>query len=178
MLIKLYRIRDYDFKLIVFVTALAIIGIYAVSSANESYHSKQLFGVIAGTLLMILFSLFDYTMLLKLYWFIYILNIVLLLAVKVQGVTRGGATRWIVIGGVQFQPSETAKIAIILFFAAFFMKHYEEITTLKVFILTIVLFAPVFYLIYSQPDMSTSIVLVILFCILFFAGKPDILIGP
>jgi rod shape determining protein RodA len=168
MLIKFYRIRDYDFKLIVFVIALSIIGIYAVSSANESYHSKQLIGVIGGSLLMIFVSFIDYTAILKLYWIVYIVNIVLLLAVKLQGVTRGGATRWIMLGGIQFQPSEVAKIAIIMFFAQFFMRHYEEITSLKVFILTILLFAPVFYLIYSQPDMSTSIVLVILFCILFF----------
>lgn len=168
MLIKLYKLKDYDFKLIVLVSALAVIGIYAVSSANESYHSRQLMGVLIGTFFMIFLSLFDYNLILKLYWIIYIANIALLIAVKLQGVNRGGATRWLVIGGIQFQPSETAKIATIMFFAAFFMKHAEEIKSLKVFIFTLLLFGPIFYLIYDQPDMSTSLVLMILFAIMFF----------
>lgn len=168
MQFKLYRIKDYDFKLVIFVLALSVIGIFAVSSANEAYQNKQIMGVVFGAFLMFALSLFDYNLLLRLYWVIYAANIVLLLAVRIQGVTRGGATRWIVVGGIQFQPSETAKIALILFFAAFFMRHAEEIKSLRVFILTIAFFIPVFYLIYSQPDMSTSIVLSILFCILFF----------
>ncbi len=147
---------------------MAVIGIFAVSSANESYHSKQLMGVIVGTFIMIFLSLFDYHLILRFYWVIYAANKALLVAVRILGVKVSGATRWIIIGGIQFQPSEVAKIAVIMFFAAFFMKHAEEIKTIKVFIMTMVLFIPVFYLIYEQPDMSTSIILMVLFAILFF----------
>lgn len=168
MILKLYKLKDYNFKLLVFVTGLSIIGLYAVSSANASYHARQLRGVVLGIFLMIVFSLLDYHVILWFYWIIYGVNIALLAAVKFFGVTRNGATRWIVIGGVQFQPSEVAKLAIILFFAAFFMRHAEEIKTFKMFVITVLLFAPVFILIYTQPDMSSSLIILALFAILFF----------
>ena len=167
-MLKLYKLRDYDFKLIVFVIALSIIGVFAVSSANESYHNRQLMGVGIGIFLMLVISFFDYNIILKLYWIIYIVNIILLILVRIQGARSHGAKRWLNIGGFQFQPSETAKIMMILFFAAFFMAHQEEMKNLRFFIISVCLFAPIFYLIYSQPDMSTSIVISLLFCILFF----------
>ena len=64
-----YTIRNYDFKLIVMLILLSAIGILAVGSAEESLQSKQLFGVIAGVVMMIVISLFNYKWLLKLYWF-------------------------------------------------------------------------------------------------------------
>lgn len=167
-MVKQYRLRDYNFKLLFLVVALSVIGIFAVSSANDSYTNRQLGGVIFGFFLMLVVSLFDYNIIMKFQWIIYALNIFLLALVKINGVNRGGATRWINIAGIQFQPSETAKIFLILFYAAFFMKHHEEIKGIKYFILTIVFFIPIFIMIYTQPDMSTSIMITILFCILFF----------
>ena len=167
-MIKLYRLKDYDFKLIVFVVALSVIGIFAVSSADASYHNRQIMGVILGAFLMLVVSFFDYNILLKLYWIIYVANIVLLVLVRIQGARSHGATRWLNIGGLQFQPSETAKIMMIVFFAAFFMKHSEDLKSFRFFLISVLLFAPIFYRIYSQPDMSTSIVIILLFAILFF----------
>ncbi len=167
-MIKLYRLKDYDFKLIVFVVALSVIGIFAVSSADASYHNRQIMGVVLGVFLMLVVSFFDYSILLKLYWIIYVVNLVLLTLVRIQGARSHGATRWLNIGGLQFQPSETAKIMMIVFFAAFFMKHSEDLKSFRFFLISVLLFAPIFYLIYSQPDMSTSIVIILLFAILFF----------
>lgn len=167
-MIKLYRLKDYDFKLIVFVVALSVIGIFAVSSADASYHNRQIMGVVLGVFLMLVVSFFDYSILLKLYWIIYVVNLVLLTLVRIQGARSHGATRWLNIGGLQFQPSETAKIMMIVFFAAFFMKHSEELKSFRFFLISVLLFAPIFYLIYSQPDMSTSIVIILLFAIIFF----------
>ena len=80
------------------------------------------------------------------------------------------AKRWLVIGGIQFQPSETAKILLILFFAQFIMKHKEEMGTLKIVGSCVLLFVPSTYLILKQPDLSTSIMVVILFCVVMFVG--------
>lgn len=168
MIIKQYKLRDYNFKLVFLIIVLSVIGIFAVGSANISFQDKQLKGVIMGIFLMIVVSLFGYNIILKLYWLIYVLNIILLVLVQIQGVSRGGAQRWLNIFGVQFQPSETAKIMLILFFAAFFMKHEEEINNIKYVILAIVLFLPIVILIYTQPDMSTSIMVILLFSILFY----------
>lgn len=168
---KGYKIRNYDFKLILLILALSTIGVFAVGSAQQSVQQKQLLGVIAGTFLMVVISLLDYTVLLKLYWLMYLGNLVLLLLVRYLGYETKGAQRWFQFpGGFRFQPSETAKILLILFFAQFIMKHIEKFNTFRIIGLCVLLMAAPWYLIYKQPDLSTSIVMLALFCIIMFAG--------
>ena len=168
-----YRIRDYDFKLVLMVLALSTVGIIAIGSAEESLQTRQLAGVVAGAFLMIVVSFFDYTMILKLNWVMYAGNLVLLVAVWQFGKKTMGATRWLRIGGdggLQFQPSETAKILLILFFAQFIMKHRKKLNTVGIILSCVVLMAIPWTLVYKQPDLSTSIVLVVMFCVIMFAG--------
>lgn len=169
-MLRQYRIRDYDFKLIILVVALTVIGILAIGSAKESVQSRQLAGFVLGLFLMLVISLFDYSVILKFYWILYVLNIVLLTLVKVMGVEAGGAQRWLNIFGIQFQPSETAKILLILFYAQFIMKHKEEMDSFRMIAACIILFIPPIALIYKQPDMSTSIMVALLFCVILFVG--------
>lgn len=166
-----YRIRNYNFKLIVMILLLSTVGILAVGSAEESLQSKQLIGVIAGFVMMVIISLLNYKWLIKLNWFMYIGNLILLLLVEFLGKEGGyGAQRWLRIGSFQFQPSETAKILLILFFAQFIMKHKEKLNTLKVLSFLILLVIPPWVLIYSQPDMSTSIMLLVVFATMIYVG--------
>lgn len=167
---KRYRIRDFDFKLVLMILALSAIGIMAIGSAEESLQTRQLAGVVAGAFLMIVICFFDYTWILKFYWLMYVANLILLLAVWQLGEESHGATRWLRIGGLQFQPSETAKILLILFFAQFIMKYIEKLNTFRIIALCVALMAAPWYLIYKQPDLSTSIVMLALFCIIMFAG--------
>lgn len=166
-----YRLRNYDFKLIIMILMLSIIGVLVVGSAEESLQSKQLFGVIAGTVLMVIISLMNYKWLLKLNWFMYIGNLLLLLLVKFLGDEGGyGAQRWLEIGTFRFQPSETAKILLILFFAQFIMKYKDKLNTVPVLVSCVVLVLIPWYLVFDQPDLSTSIVLIVVFCIVIYAG--------
>ena len=165
-----FRLRDYDFKLVFMVIALAIVGVMAIGSAEPSLQSRQLAGVVAGSVLMIIISFFNYNWILKLNWIMYVLNLLLLLAVKLFGDDGGGAQRWLEIGGLRFQPSETAKILLILFFAQFIMKYKEKLNTVRIIGSCIVLVAVPWYLIYKQPDLSTSIVVIAIFCVIMFAG--------
>ena len=169
---KQYRIRDFDIKLIILVIALNVIGVMAIGSAKESLQSKQLFGLVTGAIIMIFISFLDYNVILKLYWLMYIANLVLLIMVKLPffGKEAGGAQRWLNIFGFQFQPSESAKIILILFYAQFIMIHKEHLNTFKYIMLSILLLAPPLLLIYKQPDMSTSIMVVIIFCVVMFVG--------
>jgi len=169
-MLKGYRLRDYDFKLVIMVLALSIIGYLAVGSAKESLQSKQLFGIVAGFVMMIILSLIDYKILLKMNWFMYIGNLVLLVLVQAIGNTVGGAQRWLEIGGFTFQPSETAKILLILFFAQFIMVHKEHFNTFRIVVLCIVLILIPWVLIVTQPDLSTSIVLLAIFCVIMFSA--------
>lgn len=168
---KDYKLRNYDFKLIIMVLALSIIGVFAVGSAEQSLQTKQLVGVIAGVIMMVGISILNYKWIIKLYWFMYIGNLLLLLLVKFLGDEGGfGAQRWLEIGSFRFQPSESAKILLILFFAQFIMKHKESFNTVRILIPCLVLIAIPWYLVYSQPDLSTSIILIIVFCIIMYAG--------
>ena len=88
-----------------------------------------------------------------------------------MGEDAGGATRWVEIAGIRFQPSELSKIIIILFFAYFFMKHQENLNTIRVLAASFILIAIPLILIKAQPDLSTTIVTALLFVsLLFIAG--------
>ena len=89
----------------------------------------------------------------------------------VAGDSSKGAQRWFEIGGFRFQPSELVKILLILFFAYYFMKHEEKINTVRVIVSSFVLLAIPLFLIYKQPNLSTMIVITLVFCaLLFMAG--------
>ena len=168
---KKFKIYDYDFKLILLVAALAVIGVFAVGSAQNDLQSKQMYGAIAGFVIMLIVSFIDYHFLLKFYWVMYVINIVLLVLVMLIGESHNNAQRWLVIGGIQFQPSELAKILLILFFAAFIMKQKDNFNSFPMIALCVLLVGIPMVLIIRQPDLSTTIMIAILFAVLMFAGK-------
>ncbi len=169
-MLKHYHIRDYNFKLIILVVAITAIGVLTIGSAKESLQSRQLAGAVFGFFLMLVISLFDYTIILRFYWIMYVVNLILLWLVQAIGVNVNGSQRWVNLFGIQFQPSETAKIMLILFYAQFIMKHKEEMGTFRIVGSCVVLFLPSIYLILKQPDLSTSIMVTILFCVIMFVG--------
>jgi rod shape determining protein RodA len=165
-----YRIRDFNFILVLVLVVLSVFSIMVVGSARESYLNKQIMGVIAGVVLMLLMAFIDYSLVLKFYWLIYVVNLILLLLVFFMGEDTNGATRWLELGGLQFQPSETAKIMLILFFAQFIMKHKDDLNTFKILCSCVILVAIPWVLIFKQPDLSTSIVVLVMFAVVMFAG--------
>ncbi|MCD7842074.1 MAG: FtsW/RodA/SpoVE family cell cycle protein [Lachnospiraceae bacterium] len=171
-MLRQYRLSDYNFRLILWVTVLSVLGILVVGSAESSYMSKQIMGFVLGLVLMIIISLMDYTWVLNFSWIIYLGANVLLLLVLVSsfGSSGGGATRWLEIGGFRFQPSDIAKIMLILFFARFFEDREEKINTFRTIMTGIVLMAIPLVLILREPDLSTTVVLALLFCALFFTA--------
>ena len=118
-MLKQYRLKNYHFQLVIYMVVLTIIGILLIGSAKESVQNKQIVGFIMGLIIMIALSLIDYSFLLKFVWIYYIGMLVLLLLVIFAGDDSHGAQRWFEIAGIRFQPSEIAKIILILFFAFF-----------------------------------------------------------
>ncbi|MBQ7066183.1 MAG: rod shape-determining protein RodA [Lachnospiraceae bacterium] len=169
-MLKRYRVRDYDFKLVILLAAITVLGIMVIGSAQESVQDKQMIGFIVGLFLMIVISLFDYSFFLQFYWILYAFNLILLILVYAIGDKAGGATRWITIAGIKFQPSEMTKILLILFFAQYIMKHKEKLNTLKVLGCCVALVAFPLFFVYKQPDLSTTIMIAVLFCVLVFIG--------
>lgn len=170
MLSKL-SIKDYDFKLIIFIIAVNTIGILAVGSADPTLKKKQLLGTLLGIFLMIVVSFFDLKLILKFYWLWYFVDIGLLLAVQIAGDSSNNSQRWFEFAGIRFQPSEVAKIILIIFFAQFIMKYKDKVNSVR-FLLSFALLASVpLYLIIEQPDLSTTIVIsAVLLVLLVIAG--------
>lgn len=170
-MLKRYKLRNYDFKLILLIAAVSVIGVLAVGSADESLQTKQIFGVCAGMTIMVVISLMDYSQLLRLSWLYYLGSIGMLGAVLLWGETVNGAKRWIYIPHLfQFQPSEFAKILLILFYAQFIMKYKEKINTFRILFLCVAFMLPAIVLVYKEPNLSTTILYCCLFCILLFVG--------
>jgi rod shape determining protein RodA len=165
-----YHLKDYKFGLAALVTAISIIGIFVVGSAQAAVQGKQIAGVILGTIVMIVISLIDYEWVLNLYWPLYGLNLILLLAVRFFGEKVNGATRWLDLGFVQFQPSDLTKIITILFFAKFLMERKQKINNKMTIIQAVALIFPSLFLIYKQPNLSNTICLAALFCIMLYMG--------
>ena len=177
-MIKLYKLRDYDFRLVIALVVLSFIGVLLVGSADASLQNRQLMGMILGLVLMVVISLMDFSWVLNFSWLLYAGNILLLLAVLLFGNDANGATRWISIGGFRFQPTELAKIILILFFARFFMEHEEDLNTLRTLLKSFILLAVPLILILRQPDLKNTLTIVILFCmIIYMAGLSYKIIG-
>ena len=174
---KMYSIKDYRFRLCLYVISVTVIGILVIGSAREAVQDKQVLGLMLGLAAMLVLSLFDYSFLLKLAWPMYFGNIALLAAVILMGKGSHGATRWIEIAGIRFQPSELSKIVVILFFAYFFMRYQEQINTFRALAVTGVLIAIPLGLV-LQSDLSTTIVTTLIFItLLFIAGINYKIIG-
>lgn len=177
---RLYRLKNYNFRLVIWLVALSSLGILLVGSAQESLQGRQAAGVVLGLVLMVILSLFDFSWVLNFYWVMYIFNIVMLLFVIVSpyGKNTGGATRWINIGGFQFQPTELAKILLILFFAKYLMVHENELNKFRTILKSVILIGIPLVLIAMQPDLKNTITIAALFCILMYlAGLSYKIIG-
>ncbi len=177
-MLKQYKLRFYNFRLVAMLLAISAIGVLLVGTARESLRTTQIAGVIGGMIIMVIVSLFDYSWIMNFQWFMYAFNIVMLLGVRLFGDSANGASRWIKIGGFRFQPTELSKIIIILFFAKFFMDHEETLNTFRVVAASLALLAVPLYLIYDQPDMKNTVTILVIFCILIYvAGLSYKIIG-
>ncbi len=167
---KPYRLKDYKFILVFLVLALSVLGVFVVGSAREVYQGRQIVGVIIGLTAMTVVSLMDYEWVLNFYWLLYAIAVVSLGLVLVIGQEVNGATRWIDLGFTTFQPSELAKILLILFFARFIMRHEEDISDKWTILKYAGLCGVPLALIIVEPNLSTTICTALMLCLMIYVG--------
>lgn len=170
-----YPWRGVDWLLLGAVWATTAIGAVFIHSSQlhlEENDSLQhlLVGVI-GTILALILARVPESVFMGSHWVIYGLSCALLLAVDLVGVEAKGAERWLAIGGFNLQPSEFAKISLILTQAA--LLHRISGHSLKGILSVFAATAPPFFLILTQPDLGTSLVFIaITLTMLYWANTP------
>ena len=130
---KKYSILDYNFKLFFLIIAAMAMGTVIIVSVDETKLTKQLIGAGVCILGMIIVSLIDYNFICKYYMVLYAANIVLLGLVLVvgSGADSHGASRWFQISdSFTIQPSEFAKIILIICTAVFLEKHADDLNNI------------------------------------------------
>ena len=167
-LTKPYHLKDFKFGLAITVFVLSILGVLVIGSANESVQYKQIIGLVAGVIAMVAISLIDYVWVLNFYWIIYVFNIIILVCTKLFGTTVNGAQRWIDLGFTNFQPSELTKLLMVIFFAKFLMEHEDDLNSMRTILSAVALIAPTLLLIVLQPDLSTTISIALVFCVMMY----------
>lgn len=170
-------LTSYDNTLVFIVLFMIIVGFLAIFSAGapkcimQGTHStffveRQFAWFIVGCIGMFAFSRFNYKSLDKVSVHFAWLIIFFLIAVHYAGTTVNGATRWLSIGPIQFQPSEAAKLSVIMLLSSAFSRS-TDITNKKLykyFIPIVIMLA----LIFKQPNLSMCMILAISSMYMFF----------
>lgn len=171
--------KHFDFWMFGAVVILCIFGIAMVRSAiagNEALSesvNRQIIFVIIGIVVLLGISMVDYHYWASLSRPMYVVIIFMLFIVFIMGVASFGATRWIQAGLVNIQPSELAKVVMILVLADWINRHKEDAKDLRWVLRSLVVIGAVVIWIILQPNLSNTIVLLVLwFALIWLAGLP------
>jgi rod shape determining protein RodA len=152
--------RSLDPVLLLVSLALSAFGILAVyvagDAARQTYAANQAFGFCVGLAGAIPLALIDYRFWQRHLRLIYGLVLLMLLAVLVMGVTVGGAQRWVYVGPVQLQPSEFAKLGMVMVLAGYFAE--KSVGDHLVFLKALGILSIPALLVFTQPDLGTALV--------------------
>ena len=169
-------LKGVDWVLITEVFSLSIIGFFIVYSAT--YHNfeisqlwkKQFFWFCISFLGMFIFSKIDYRFWIEASYFFYWIAILSLLVVLFIGDETNGAKRWIRLGVLSYQPSELAKLGVLLVLARYIGSRTVELFFLgRLFFILGMLGLPLL-LILKQPDLGSALLLVPVSFILMYVG--------
>ena len=172
----------FDYGLLVVVLLLVIIGLiilYSTSSYNGQvrfhdsfyYLKKQAFATSLGLAMMYVMANIDYHIWQKYAMFAYVLSLILSVLVLLIGDEYNGSKRWLSFGPLSFQPSEFAKIAMILFLASMVVKHAKSMKKIKTLLWIMLLILPIVGLV-GASNLSTAIIILGIGVILVFVASP------
>ena len=168
------KLSQLNFLIIASVILLGFVGVASLYSAAGGYWDpwaqNHLIRLIFGIFLMLILAFLPHDIFFKLSVLSFIIGILSLILVKFIG--TGNVQRWITLGGINFQPSEAMKLALILILARYF-DHISriELYKLKTYVLPICFILLPGFLVISQPDLGTGLTIILLgLAILFFVG--------
>ncbi len=146
--------------LIAAILSLVVLSIYSVTSvqavAGTPMYWKQLAWIAIGCVAFVAMLVMDYHKISRLAYVLYALLLVLLIVVLVAGKTSRGAQRWIPIGPFVFQPSEFAKLVLVLTLATYYTRSPRQGWMQRV-VLPGLIMLPGLLLILKQPDLGSGL---------------------
>lgn len=170
--IKQYNYKKLDIWLILVATVLVSIGSALIKIVDSSLFTKQIVGAILGIIVCVAIALIDYHTVCNLAIILYGISILLLILVQVPGigVTVYGATRWLDFKLFQIQPSELCKVVMIIVMSYYFTLVQDSINKIKTILISLAIMAVPILLIFNQPDLSSSMVLVFFYVTMLYAA--------
>lgn len=174
------NLKTLDVPFVVAVILLLATSLVVLSTASYNlvkgqpyyYVGLQTVWILSGIFLAVIVNRIDYQRLQKFSWYIYAFNILLLSAVFIFGSEAKGATRWIPItSSFAIQPSEFAKIFLILSFSDFLAKRQGNLNRFRDFVAPFLYVSVPMLLTLKQPDLGTTLVFMAIFIgMMFIAG--------
>jgi cell division protein FtsW len=166
------------------IIALMVLGIVMVSSASISladrdmgeplfFLSRQLGALFIGLLAAVTVALIPTEVWFRLHWLLLLASVLLLVSVLLPGVghTVNGSTRWLDFGPITLQPSEPARVCLLLYLASYVVRHQEELSASFVgFLKPMVVVAFTCVLLLSEPDFGSAVVVTATSLGLLFIG--------
>lgn len=174
-------LKNFDYQLLLIMLALCLYGLLVISSATQglsaadpsAYVRRQAIWMAMGVGGMLLAIGVDYVNYYRWAWYLYFANLLFLSLVLFIGREGGGAYRWLDLGVFDFQPSELAKLIIIITLARVLVDYQDNMNNVvNLLPLLAHVFAPML-LIFLQPDLGTGLVLIVIFLgLLYMGGVP------
>lgn len=161
--------------------AAGLVTLYSVSQAGGSSNvvAKQVLFTLIGVVPFVVFWKTPLDFWRRSSAYLYVLNIILLLLVKVIGSSKKGAERWIELPFMQLQPSEISKVLMVLTLCAYFADRRQEMHKFRTYAGSFLHCLPTFILVLTQPHMGATLVLLgTWFSICLVAGVPWKYLGP
>lgn len=177
--------ESVDYVLLALVLILTVFGLlvlYSTSAYNGRvkfadpayYLKKQLFASSLGLMAMYLVSQIDYRYWVSLAGIGYAISLILSTAVLFIGDEYNGSKRWLSLGPFSFQPSEFAKLAVVILLASIVSKNAKKMKSWKHMFFVILLILPIVGLVGSN-NLSTAIIILGIAVILIFVANPQFL---
>jgi rod shape determining protein RodA len=167
---RIVRLRDFDVLLLLAALGLVALGTLLIYSGSLSQFGRpemsdyshpvvrQVVFASIGVALALFFARLDYRVLGTFAFGLYIAIVALLFFVDAVGESAYGSRRWLAIGGVQVQPSEIAKLVVVLMLAKYLSDRQENMNSLRVFAGSIAIVALPGAMVFAQPDLGSSVV--------------------
>ncbi len=174
--------KTFDYGLLSVVMILIVVGLFVLYSTSayngrikfqdEFYYlKKQVFATTLGLLCMYIAAKIDYHVWQKYAVLAYVISLILSLAVLLVGDEYNGSKRWLSFGPLSFQPSEFAKLAVILFLASMIVRLNQHMKKMRMLLFVMVLILPIVGLV-GASNLSTAIIILGIGVVLVFVSSP------